>query len=158
MPSVHDVLEHKGCKVYAIHPSVSVLNATMKMNRHKLGALVVMANEQVVGMFTERDVLRRVVGEQRDPATTHVGEVMSEHVICCTPDMDLDEVAAIMKQARVRHLPVCRAAGGSGDHGTEHEQVTGLLGLISIGDVNAEYANHQEATIEFLNGYIYGRV
>src|SRR5580658_3027091 len=109
MPVVQDVLAHKGSAVFTIPPSATVLTATRKMNRHKLGALVVVEQDHVVGMFTERDVLRRVVGEQRDPADTSVGEVMTEQVICCGPRMDLEEVAAIMREARVRHLPVCES-------------------------------------------------
>jgi CBS domain-containing protein len=97
------------------------------------------------GMFTERDVLRRVVGEGRDPASTTVAEVMTTDVICCGPSTDMDEISAIMKERRVRHLPVCDRDGD-------------LLGMISIGDVNAQHATHQEATITYLNEYLYGRV
>jgi CBS domain-containing protein len=179
MATVQDVLRQKGTLVFSIHPSASVLSATKKMNRHKIGALVVIADNQVVGMFTERDVLRRIVAEQRDPSAATVGEVMTEEVICCTPRMELDEVAAIMKQARVRHLPVCvgkdpdehsenwcgnesaEIAGDSTGNSHESQATNGpgqLLGMISIGDVSAQHAHSQEATIEFLNGYIYGRV
>jgi CBS domain-containing protein len=177
MPTVQDVLRQKGTFVFSIHPSATVLSATKKMNRHKIGALVVIADNQVVGMFTERDVLRRIVAEQRDPSAATVGEVMTEDVICCTPRMELDEVAAIMKQARVRHLPVCAGkdpdkrgenwcgnesaeiAGNNSSHQNQPTNGPGqLLGMISIGDVSAQHAHSQEATIEFLNGYIYGRV
>jgi CBS domain-containing protein len=145
MPTVHDILLTKTDAVYSTTLETTVFDAVQKMNQHKLGALVVMDGAQVVGMFTERDVLRRIVGEQRNPLRTTVGEVMTDKVICCTPQMELDEVSAIMQQQRVRHLPVC-----DGD---------GLLhGMVSIGDVNAYHASHQEARITFLNEYIYGRV
>jgi CBS domain-containing protein len=124
MPTVADILSRKGSTVHTISPTVTVLEATNKMNQHKLGALVVMSDTAVVGMFTERDVLRRVVGEQRDPARTTVAEVMTSEVICCPPEADMDEVSQIMQQRRVRHVPVCD------DNGKLH-------GLISIGDVNA---------------------
>src|SRR5438105_8634517 len=104
------------------------------MNEHKIGALVVMEAGRVAGMFTERDVLRRVVAEQRQPSEVRVGEVMTREVICCEPHTDLDEVSAIMKNHRVRHLPVCGEGGK-------------LLGLVSIGDVNAHYASNQAQTI-----------
>ena len=145
MPTVQDVLAVKGSTVHTIEPSATVLAATQKMNAHKLGALMVMADGQVAGIFTERDVLRRVVAEQRDPSTCTVGEVMTTDVICCHPDDDLDEISSVMQQKRVRHVPVCDSNGK-------------MMGMISIGDVNAFHATHQEAHINFLSEYIYGRV
>ena len=109
-----------------------------------MGALVVMEDGKVAGIFTERDVLRRVVAEERAPADLPVREVMTREVICCELETDLDEIASIMKQQRIRHIPVCGEGGK-------------LLGMISIGDVNAHYASAQEQTIHFLNDYIYGR-
>ena len=145
MPTVQDVLAVKGTSVHSIEPSATVLAATQKMNAHKLGALLVMQEGQVAGIFTERDVLRRVVAEQRDPSTCTVAEVMTSDVICCHPDDDLEEISAVMQQKRVRHIPVC-------DHNGR------MLGMISIGDVNAYHATNQEAHINFLSEYIYGRV
>ena len=144
MPTVQDILNTKSHVVHCIDPGATVLEATQKMNQHKLGALVVKAEDQVVGMFTERDVLRRVVGELRNPAEVKVGEVMTHEVICCSPEMDLDEVSAIMSQRRIRHLPVCDQGGR-------------LRGMISIGDLNAFNVTQQEAQIHFLSDYIYGR-
>jgi CBS domain-containing protein len=115
------------------------------MNQYKLGALLVMEDSHVAGIFTERDVLRRVVAEQRNPSTCKVGEVMTAEVVCCKPDDDIEEISTIMQQKRVRHVPVCDNAGR-------------ILGMISIGDVNAFHASHQEAHINFLSDYIYGRV
>jgi CBS domain-containing protein len=145
MPSVQDVLRDKGNQVHTIDASRSVMEAINHMNQHKIGALVVMHDEQIVGMFTERDVLRRVVADSRRPEQMLVSEVMSSNVVCCQPDVDLDEVSTIMKDRRIRHVPVCDDEGH-------------LLGLISIGDVNAQHASHQAATIHYLNDYIYGRV
>jgi CBS domain-containing protein len=145
MATVHDVLSAKGATLHTVDGSLTVLHATQLMNEHKIGAVVVTEEGRVAGMFTERDVLARVVAEQRSPAATTVGEVMTREVICCDPNTDLDEVSAIMKNRRIRHLPVC----GSGGR---------LLGLVSIGDVNAHYASNQAQTIHFLSDYIYGRV
>jgi len=145
MPTVRDVLAAKGDQIHAVNPSTTVLAAIQRMNQHKIGAMLVMEQGQVVGMFTERDVLRRVVGEERQPSSVTVGEVMTEEVICCQPDMDLDEVSAIMSQKKIRHLPICDEDGK-------------VHGMISIGDVNAHHASDQEAQIHFLSEYIYGRV
>lgn len=145
MPTAQDIISDKGSDVHSTAPETTVLDAINKMNQHKIGALVVKSANQVVGMFTERDVLRRVIGEQRDPATTRVADVMTADIVCVQPQADLDEVSAIMKSRRIRHVPVC------GEDGR-------LLGMVSIGDVNAWHASNQQATIHYLNEYIYGRV
>jgi CBS domain-containing protein len=144
MASVQDLITGKGSQVYWTTADASVLDAVSKMNQHKVGALVVMDGERMAGIFTERDVLKRVVGERRSPLETKVGDIMTRDVVCCGPQEEVDEVAAVMKNRRIRHVPVC------GDDGK-------LAGMVSIGDINAYNASHQEATIQFLNDYIYGR-
>jgi CBS domain-containing protein len=145
MPSVQDVLRSKESKhpLFTIAPSASVLDAVEEMNNRRIGALIVMDEGQVVGIFTERDVLRRVVGEMRKPAATPIEDVMSRDVVCVEPDADLDEVSTLMKNRRIRHIPVCD--GGK------------LTGMISIGDVNAYHSSHREAALHYLNEYVYGR-
>lgn len=143
MPSVADVLSVKGSRVVTVSPGATVMEAVDKMNRNKIGALVVMDGDTVCGIFTERDILQRVVGAERGPRDLLVGEVMTADVFCCSPQSDLEEVAAVMQQRRVRHLPVCVEGA--------------LLGMLSIGDINAQYASAQQAHISFLSEYIYGR-
>jgi CBS domain-containing protein len=145
MPSVRDVLAVKGEQVHSVSPQTTVLDTIRKMNQHKIGAVLVMHDGQVAGIFTERDVLRRVIGEEKSPAAMRVAEVMTEDLICVAPETDLDDVAAIMKQKKIRHIPVCTPDGK-------------LHGMISIGDLNAYHASNQEQQIHFLNEYIYGRV
>jgi CBS domain-containing protein len=144
MPTALDILSNKGSMVHCIEPDATVLAAITKMNQHKLGALVVKQQDRIAGMFTERDVLRRVLGEGRDPSTAKVAEVMTSDVICVGPTTDIDDLSAVMQQRRIRHLPVCDQDGE-------------LLGMISIGDLNAFHASNQEAHIHFLSEYIYGR-
>jgi CBS domain-containing protein len=145
MPSVQDILSNKPAKVHSIAPDATALQAIHKMNEHGIGALVVTdGGGRVIGMFTERDVLRRVVAHERTPGEIRVGEVMTGEVVCCGPAEDADDVKTVMRNRRIRHLPVCDRDGN-------------LLGLISIGDLNALDASNQEATIHFLNDYIYGR-
>lgn len=144
MATVQDVLAVKGGTVQTISSDATVLEATQRMNEHKIGSIVVMQEDAVVGMFTERDVLRRIVVEQRDPSSTRVGEVMTSKVICCHPETDLEEISAMMKVHRVRHIPVVDDTGR-------------MRGLISIGDINAYYASNQQMQIEYLSEYIYGR-
>ncbi|HEY4328843.1 MAG TPA: CBS domain-containing protein [Phycisphaerae bacterium] len=152
MAIVADILAHKGSQVFVVSPGASVLDATLLMNRHRIGALVVIENEvgepdcdRVAGMFTERDVLTRVICLQLDPATTIVGEIMTRDVAFCRPQTDIDEVSAVMRERRIRHLPVCSEEGK-------------LKGMVSIGDLNAWYARGCEAEIHYLQEYIHGRV
>ena len=145
MAKVSDLIAKKGPRVHCVSPSLTVLQATELMNQHKVGAVVVTVYDRVVGMFTERDVLTRVVGEARDPARTLVEDVMTADVAFCRLDNDIDHCAAIMRTRRIRHLPVCDEEGR-------------LLGLISIGDLNAFYADGLDAEIQYLHQYIHGRV
>jgi CBS domain-containing protein len=145
MPNVREILARKGSHVFTIGPGATALEGALLMNEHKIGALVVIDAGRVIGMFTERDVLRRVVGEHRDPATTLVGDVMSSEVVCCTAETTIEEARGAMKNRRVRHLPLV-----DGEYR--------LQGLISIGDLNAYEASNQEQTIFLLQEYLYGRV
>ena len=145
MPTAMEIISDKGNQVFTISPEATVLEATRRMNQHRIGALVVMSGNRVGGIFTERDVLQRVIGVEVSPSDVTVGEVMTKNVVCAPPDTDISELSEIMRSQRVRHVPIC------GDDGN-------LLGVVSIGDVNAMHATHQQATIHYLNEYIYGRV
>jgi CBS domain-containing protein len=145
MTQIRELLERKGSHVLTIGPSASVLRAALVMNEHRVGALVVVEEGRVVGMFTERDVLVRVVAERRDPEATRVGTVMTTAVVCSAPETTVDEARGVMRDRRIRHLPVADADGR-------------LLGLISIGDLNAQLQAAQEQTVFLLTEYIHGRV
>ncbi len=145
MPTVNDILATKGSTVEQIHETATVLEATRLMNQERIGALVVhTGDESISGIFTERDVLTRVVADQRDPQTTTVQEVMTAEVICCNLDTKLDDVRSIMKTRRIRHLPVVDGEGR-------------IRGMVSIGDINAHLAREDAVAVHFLHEYIYGR-
>lgn len=145
MATVRDILAKKGSHVWSINGDTTVLNAAQLMTEEKIGALLVLDGERIVGMFSERDILQQVVAAGRDPALTTVADVMTVEVACCTPDTPLEEARGAMKNRRIRHLPVV--------DGDER-----LLGIISIGDLNAFQVADQEQTIFLLNEYLYGRV
>jgi len=105
------------------------------------GAVLVMDGTTLVGIFTERDTLRRVVAAERNPSTTLVSEVMTTSMITCIPETTVSECGAIMTRHRIRHLPVV--------DGTE------LLGIVSIGDLLAHRVREQEDTIRYLNDYMF---
>jgi CBS domain-containing protein len=147
MGSVADILNQKqGHRLQWTHPSETVLDATQKMNDHGIGALLVIDESgSLVGIFTERDVLRRVVAAELPPASVPVSEVMTCEVACCRPDTSIDDARNIFRQRRIRHLPVVDDDGS-------------VQGLISIGDLNAHHTNYQEVTIHYLHEYMNGRV
>ncbi len=142
MPTVEAILERKGRQVHSISHDATVLEAARRMNEHRIGALVVVREGKVVGIFTERDVLNRVVAAQRDPATTRVDEVMSSPVACCSPQTTRAECRHVMRERRIRHLPVVDDDGK-------------LVGIISIGDINADEGAEQQQTIRYLYEYMY---
>ena len=144
MAHVRDVLAEKGHEVETITEGRTVLEATQEMNRRKIGAMVVMRGDTIAGIFTERDVLQRVVAEQRDPGTTRVGDVMTRKLMVCAPDTTLDDARAVMRHRRIRHLPVV------GSNGL-------LIGMLSIGDLNAWSIADGEVTIQYMSDYLYGR-
>lgn len=143
MAKVNDILQRKGSKVFSIGPEASVLDAARRMNDDQVGALVVVDQGRVVGIITERDMLRRVVARREDPADLSVADVMTSKVICCQHDTHVEEVRNIFMTRRIRHIPVV-------DHDEE------IAGLISIGDLNAWDLDGQEVTIHYLREYLYG--
>jgi CBS domain-containing protein len=146
MATVREILARKASPhVLTIAPEATVLEAAILMNKHKIGSLVVIEDERVVGMFTERDILQRVVAERLDSAETLVGDVMTTAIVCCTLETTIGEARGAMKNHRVRHLPL-----------VDNERR--LQGLISIGDLNAYETSDHEQTIYHLQEYVYGRV
>jgi CBS domain-containing protein len=144
MATVQHILASKDCRVHFVSPSTTVLEATRLMNHHKIGAVMVMDADRIIGIFTERDVLRRVVAEAVNPAELPVERVMTQELICGQLSTELEEASRIMRDRRIRHLPICDNDGR-------------LLGMVSIGDLNAYYANINEARLSQLNDYVFGR-
>lgn len=144
MARLCELLEHKGQQVFTISPQATVLAAAELMNQHRVGCLVVCDEQGVCGILSERDILQRVVAARRDPNSTTVAEVMTTHVIFAAPDMPIEQAQRIMMEKRIRHLPIIGANGQ-------------LCGMISIGDLNAWEARSKDATIYWLQEYIYGR-
>jgi CBS domain-containing protein len=145
MATVYELLSSKGRNgLFTVPETMTVLDATREMNRHSIGAVVVTNGGRVTGIFTERDVLRRIVAQERNPAMVLVRDVMTRDITCAGPDTSLDEARTLMMELRIRHLPVMDGDGRS-------------LGMISIGDLNAQLCHDQEATIGSLYEYLYGR-
>ncbi|MBC7978378.1 MAG: CBS domain-containing protein [Myxococcales bacterium] len=134
------VLEHKGSDVEAIAPDTLVITAVQRMNAKKIGALLVIDKGRPVGIFTERDVLVRVVAAGLDPKTTPVNEVMTRNPVVVRADVTVHEAMFVITQRRCRHLPVL--------------DDNGVCGLISIGDLTSWLVRDQQRTIEDLHDYM----
>jgi CBS domain-containing protein len=144
MSTAKDVLAKKKAQgVITIPPDCSVRDACRVMRDRRIGALLVAEGNTLHGIMTERDVMNLVVAEGRDPAATKVTEVMTPKVMAVRSDRSLEEIEAIMRQERVRHVPVVDDSG--------------LVGMVSIGDVNAFNADENHQTVEYLTQYIHGR-
>ena len=140
---IRDILRQKGSEVVTIEPERTVQEAIRRLVDHKIGALVVTRNHgSVVGIITERDILRESAERSDRLRETRVRDVMTTEVIIGLPDDDLDYVMGIMTKNRIRHLPVL-----------EGEQ---LAGIISIGDVVSTQLRRTEFENHMLKDYIQG--
>lgn len=142
MRTAEDILRYKGHTVWSVKPTDTVLEALGVMAEHEIGAVLVLDGDKVVGILTERDYARKVVLAGRSSKDSQVGEVMTAHVVCVSPDRTVDECMGLMTDKRLRHLPV-----------VEHKHV---VGIVSIGDLVKETIADQEFTITQLQSYIAG--
>jgi CBS domain-containing protein len=134
------LLAEKEPDIHTIVPDTAVVDAVREMNHANIGALVVLEADRVVGIFTERDVLVRVVAADRDPLTTVVRDVMTRDPICVTPTMSVREAMVLVTEKRFRHLPVV-------ENGR-------LCGIISSGDLTRWAVRDQKHQIDHLSAYI----
>lgn len=137
------LLEEKGSLVHKINPEATVLDAVAVMNEKKVGALLVEEASRPVGIFTERDILRRVVTSSFKPEATPVAKVMTSDLCVVGPETTVKEAMAICTKNRYRHLPVM--------DGEE------LVGLISSGDLTRWVTKSQSTEIEHLLRYVSGQ-
>jgi CBS domain-containing protein len=151
MPIASSLLERKAAKrgdgrgpsVATVSPDKTVLEAAKLMNEHRIGATPVLGPDgRIVGMFTERDILTKVVARELAPGEVLVRDVMSSPVIAAGPDATLDELRHVMTTQRIRHIPVVEDGR--------------LLGIISIGDLNVAQVEVMTETITYLEQYMYG--
>ena len=141
MATVKETLDRKGRDVVTMVADDSVLTAARLMNSRGIGGIVVLDDDDVVGIFTERDILRRVVAERLDPAKTLIRDVMTTPVYTCRPQAKLSECNALITEKRVRHIPVV--------------DDTRLCGIITSGDILASQMEEQADTIAHLHLYVF---
>ncbi len=137
---IADLLRAKGSEVATVPPRVSVTGLLEDLSRHNVGALVVMDGERLVGIVSERDVVRRLNERGAELLTAPVEEIMTTQVVTCGPNEPLDSLAAIMTERRIRHMPVVEDGK--------------LVGIVSIGDVVKSRIEQLESDREQLESYI----
>lgn len=142
MTFLSQLLQTKGQEVYAVGLEASVYEALALMADKNIGAVLVLDEGRVAGIFSERDYARRVVLQGKTSRETAVSEVMTVEVVCVRPDLSVEKCLALMTDKRFRHAPVLDESGR-------------LVGLVSIGDVVKALLNKQQIIINHLEDYIY---
>jgi CBS domain-containing protein len=140
MSQVKHLLEGKGSKVFSIAPDAPVLEAIKHMAEHRVGALLVMRGDELVGVLSERDYARKVILQGRSSSQTAVSDIMTPQPLTVDPDTDVFECMRLCTDSRIRHLPVVR------------DNV--VVGVISIGDMVKAVIDAQAEEIEHLQRYI----
>jgi len=142
MSTVADVLRKKGSDVATVTPDRSALDAAKIMHEKHIGSVLVLDGDNIVGIFTERDLMNRIVAEGKDPAATAVKTVMTERITCCTPESTLDACRTAMSTNKIRHVPVVNEGK--------------LVGIISSGDILARELKDSEESLRYLHEYMQG--
>jgi CBS domain-containing protein len=142
MKTVNEVLKNKGREIWTISPLATVFQALELMAQKDVGALPVVQNGKLVGIFSERDYARKVILKGKASKDTAVSELMTQTVFYVSPENTLDECMALMTSKQIRHLPVL-----------DHDRLTGV---ITLGDVVKRIISEQEFTIQELEKYVKG--
>ncbi|BDG10873.1 CBS domain-containing protein [Anaeromyxobacter paludicola] len=140
---LRELLAQKTGEVQTVSPEMTVCAAVELINARKIGSVLVTDGDRLIGIFTERDVLRRVVGERRDPARTRVADVMTRELVVMKPTSTVQDAMTVVAERRCRHLPIVEDGK--------------LVGVISAGDLNAWLIRDREFDIEQLVDYINGK-
>ncbi|OGT77998.1 MAG: hypothetical protein A3J35_07235 [Gammaproteobacteria bacterium RIFCSPLOWO2_02_FULL_52_10] len=140
--SVSQLLNHKGHEIHAISPNATVFEAITLMSTLGVGALLVLEGNRLVGVISERDYTRKVILKGRSSASTLVQEIMTNKVVCVSPDNNIAECMRLMTENHIRHLPVIEKSM--------------VVGVITIMDVIKNILSEKEFIIEQLEHYIAG--
>lgn len=143
MTTVRQILDSKKkAHIIFVTPDDVVLDALHKMASADVSAVLVLENERLVGIFTERDYARKLVLQGRSSKDTRIGELMTQNLLTISPSQTVEDIMSIMTENRFRHLPVV-------DRGK-------LIGIVTIGDAVKAVIDEQRQTIDQLSGYIAG--
>lgn len=140
--TLREVLSQKSGEIHSVPIGAVVKEAVAIMVDNRVGSVLVMDGERLTGLFTERDLMCRVVYAGKDPAGTPVREVMTSEIAAVSPQVRVDEAMSLCTERRLRHLPVY-----------EDDE---LIGIVSSGDLTKAAVKDQQHTIDDLIKYIYG--
>ncbi len=140
MRTVKQLLDGKTAELVAVEPHEAVFEAVRKMDRHGVGAVLVMRGEVLVGILSERDYARKVVLLERSSHNTRVDQIMTTQVVTVEPGQSVAHCMAVMTRRRFRHLPVI-------DEGR-------VIGVVSIGDLVKAVIEEQQADLDALQRYV----
>ena len=138
MASVDSLI--RGKETYRVEADQPVQDVVNLMVEHNIGAVAVMRNGELAGLFTERDLMKRVVHEKRDPHTTRVADVMTRDLTVVTPERSLEDCLELMRERGFRHLPVCQGKL--------------LRGVISLRDLLAHAVVEKDGEVQMMRAYI----
>ena len=142
MAAVSSILDTKRKEIFSIAPDTSVYHALEIMVDKNVSALLVMENDKLAGIFTERDYARKVVLKGKASKDTSIGEIMTSTLITVKPESTIEECMGLMSSKYIRHLPVVDGSK--------------LVGIISIGDVVRHIIEEQKSIIGHMEQYIAG--
>ena len=142
MTTIAQLLNTKGNQVWSVEPKATIFKALEIMSEKKIGALLVMEDGKLTGIFSERDYARKVILKGKSSKETQVGELMTKKVFYMDPQKTINDCMAMMTAKRIRHVPVIK-----------DNQV---MGIVTIGDVVNQIISEQEVTINHLENYITG--
>tara|TARA_B110000881_G_C18390168_1_gene420607 strand:+ start:85 stop:522 length:438 start_codon:yes stop_codon:yes gene_type:complete len=138
--TVNQLLNSKNDEIFSVTPGALVIDAIKMMDEKKVGALLVIENDKLAGIISERDYTRKVILKNRSSAKTKVSEIMTSSLKTVGPSQSLDECMVIMSHSHIRHLPIVQDGQ--------------VIGILSIMDVVKNIISEQEFTIEQLQHYI----
>ena len=138
MAPVNSLLNNR--ETYHVEADQLVIGVVNMMVEHNIGAVAVLRDGELVGLFSERDLMKRVVHESRDPRTTTVAEVMTRDLITVSPDRSLEDCLELMRARGFRHLPVCQGKQ--------------LRGVISLRDLLAHAVMEKDGEVQMMRAYI----
>lgn len=141
MQTIRELIAAKSpVSIHSVGPEASVFDAVTCMVNNNIGAVLILAEDKIKGIMSERDYLRFIAKKGRTARDTPVSELMTTRVIYVTPDTGLDEAMTIMTEARIRHLPIL--------------EDDNLMGIVSIGDLVKQIGSNREVQLRTLEDYI----
>ena len=142
MTTIAQLLNTKGNQIWSVEPKATIFEALEIMSEKEIGALLVMEDGKLTGIFSERDYARKVILKGKSSKETQVGELMTKKVFYIDSQKTINDCMVMMTAKRIRHVPVI-----------EDNQV---VGIVTIGDVVNQIISEQEVTINHLENYITG--